>query len=137
MVTNRATHLICLLHLKSDVVSDDNDNDDLDSHHDDDSDDEIKSMEGDQFENFLQRVFSESCWAHIPRKFAETIPQDINGDCVFVLNAQSRSKHLEKCPDARTWKCDSKTKWKNFNNVRYRNCSGSHKCLNEDWEFKV
>ena len=54
-----------------------------------------------------------------------------------VLNAQNRLKHLEKCRDARPWKCDSKTKWKNFNNVRYRNCSGSHKCLNKDCEFFV
>ena len=82
-------------------------------------------MEGDQFENSLQRVFSELYWAHIPRKFVEKIPQNIYGDCVFVLNAQNRSKHLEKCRDARPWKHDSKTKWKNCNNVRYRNCSGS------------
>ena len=53
--------------MESDAVSDDNDNDDLDSHHDDNSNDEIRSKKGDQFENSLQRVFSESCWAHIPR----------------------------------------------------------------------
>ena len=94
-------------------------------------------MEGDQFENSLQRFFSELYWAQIPRKFVETIPQNTYGDCVFVLNAQNRSKYLEKCRDARPWKHDSKTKWKNFNNVRYRNCSGSHKCLNEDCEFFV
>ena len=56
---------------------------------------------------------------------------------MFVLNAQNRSKLLEKCRDARPWKRDSKTKWKNFNNVRYRNCSGSHKCLNKDCKFFV
>ena len=76
--------------LESDVVSDHSDNDDLDSHHDDDNVDEIRSMEGDQFENSLQRVFSESYWPHIPHKFEETIPQNMNGDCVFVLNAQNR-----------------------------------------------
>ena len=46
MVPNHATHHICLLHLESDVVLDDHDNGDLDSHHDDDSDDESRSMEG-------------------------------------------------------------------------------------------
>ena len=56
---------------------------------------------------------------------------------MFVLNAQNKSKLLEKFRDARPWKCDSKTKWKNFNNVRYRNCSGSHKCLNEVCKFFV
>ena len=94
-------------------------------------------MKGDQFKNSLQRDFNESYWAHIPRNFVETIPQNINGNCVFVLNTQNRSKPLEKCRDARPWKRDSKTKWKNFNNVRYRNCSGSHKCLNKDCEFFV
>ena len=82
------------------MVADDN-NDDLDSHHDDDSDDEIRSIEGGQFKNSSQRVFSESYWAYIRRKFAETIPQNINGDCVFVLNAQNRLKPLKKCRDAR------------------------------------
>ena len=66
-------------------------------------------MEGDQFENSLQRVFSESYLAH-PRKFVETIPQNINGDCVFILNPQNRSKLLEKCRNARPWKRDSITK---------------------------
>ena len=94
-------------------------------------------MEGDQFENSLQRFFSDSYWAYISPRFAETIPQNINGDCLFVLNAQNRLKHLEKCRDARPWKRDSKTKWENFNNVRYRNYSGSHKCLNKDCEFFV
>ena len=94
-------------------------------------------MKGDQFKNSLQRDFNESYWAHIPRNFVETIPQNINGNCVFVLNTQNRSKPLEKCRDARPWKRDSKTKWKNFNNVRYRNCSGSHKCLNKDCKFFV
>ena len=100
---------------------DDNYNDDLDSHHDDDSDGEIRSMEDDQFENFLQRVFSESYWADTPRKFTEAIPQNINGDFVFILNPENRLKLLEKCRSARPWKCDSKTKWKNLNNVRYTN----------------
>ena len=71
-------------------------------------------MEGKKFGNSLQRVFSESYWAHIPRKFVETIPQNIIGDCVFVLNARNRSKLLEKCRDARPWKRDSKTKWKKY-----------------------
>ena len=118
--------------MESDAVSDDNDNDDLDSNHDDDSDEEIRSIKGDQFENSLQRVFNESeriC------EFVETIPQNLNGDCVFVLNAQNKSKILEKCRNARPWKRDSKTKQKNFNNIRYRNCSGSHKCLSEDCKF--
>ena len=69
MVPNRATHHICQLHLQSDVVKDDHDNDDLDSHHDDDSDDKIRSIEDEQFENSLRRVFIEPNWAHIPRKF--------------------------------------------------------------------
>ena len=94
-------------------------------------------MEGDQFENSLQRVFSESYCTHIPRKFVETIPQNISGDCGFVLDAKNRSKLLEKCRNARTWKRDSKTKSKNFNNIRYSNCSGSHKYLIEDCEFFV
>ena len=71
-------------------------------------------MEGDQLENSLQRVFSESYGVHIPRKFVETIPQNINGDCVFALNARNRSKLLEKCRETRPWKRDSKTKWKIF-----------------------
>ena len=94
-------------------------------------------MEDVQFENFLQRVFSESYWADTPRKFTEAIPQNINGDFVFILNPQNRLKLLEKCRSAKPWKCDSKTKWKNLNNVRYTNWSSSHKCLSEDCEFFI
>ena len=84
--------ILCLLHLESDVVLDDHDNDDLYSHHDDDSDDEIWNMEGEQFENSLQRVFNEFYWTYISHKFVETILQNINCDCVFIMNAKKRSK---------------------------------------------
>ena len=52
-------------------------------------------MEDDQFENFLQRVFSESYCADTRRKFTEAIPQNINGDFVFILNPQNRLKLLK------------------------------------------
>ena len=56
---------------------------------------------------------------------------------MYVLKASNKSKLLEKCRDARPWQRGSKTKWKNYDSVRYTKCSGSLQCPNENCDFFI
>ena len=83
-----------------------------------------------------QKVLTIDTWSNISPKEVGNIPYDIDGLCVFVVKDDSNTKIQEKCKDGRPWQQNSRTKWRNFDSVRYKNCSGGLICPNYQCPYR-
>ena len=67
-------------------------------------------------------------WHDIEKQKVSSIPCDINGHVAFAIHAEHRADLLPKCRDGYLWKKDSRTEWKGYHPVRYRDCAGFKEC---------
>ena len=80
-------------------------------------------------------VISKDAWQRVSMQHVEKLPCDVDGLSLYSLYSDSRPSLLEKCRDGRPWKRDTKTNWRGYENVRYRNCGGSPSCPNSECRF--
>ena len=83
------------------------------------------------------RAVEQGVLQNIQLQKVDRVPYDINGTCGYSLTAHTRAELLQTCKDGRPWKKDSGTHWKGYNTTRYKNCNGSLKCPNFDWQYFI
>ena len=79
-----------------------------------------------------QRVFTKDYWRNVHMRTVDKLPYNINGLSAYSLQVGTRMALLEKCRDGRPWKHDSRSKWCDYDSVRYKDCSGGFVCPNLD-----
>lgn len=82
-----------------------------------------------------QRKITRKVWNHVPVQKVTNIPIDINGTTAFRIKRTRHGSIWSQTRDGRPWKRDSRTVWKGFERVRYRDCGGSFICPNVDCSF--
>ena len=114
-------------------------NDDVSNQEEDEA--EIGTDDDDHFEipnkcfrmnvgNHSQVKVSRGLWFNIPKIAANKLPNDIDGLRLFNIKSTDRKTLMRACQDGRKWKPDSRTDWKGYISVRYRDCFGSFICTN-------
>ena len=82
-----------------------------------------------------QRKITRKVWNHVPVQKVTSLPMDINGTTAFRIRRTGQGSICNKTKDGRPWKRDSRTVWKGFERVRYKDCGGSFICPNVDCSF--
>ena len=83
-----------------------------------------------------QKVLTIDTWSNISPKEVDNIPYDIDGLCLFVVKDDISTKIQEKYKDGHPWQQNSRTIWRNFDSVRYKNCSGGLICPNYQCPYR-
>lgn len=67
-----------------------------------------------------------------------SLPSGIDGLCSYIIplnTSVDKEKVLQT--DGTKWKRSSSISWRNYGELRYADCRGSHKCENNDCLFKL
>lgn len=82
-----------------------------------------------------QRKISKSSWENVSKESVESLPVGMNGLKVYVIkDFRQRPEYLR---DGRKWKKNCPTEWKNHGRVRFVDCKGSYKCVEEKCPFRI
>lgn len=65
----------------------------------------------------------------------KSLPIGINGLKIYEIKDFRQNLHALK--DGRKWKKNCPTEWKNHGRVRFADCKGSYKCIQEKCPFKM
>ena len=61
----------------------------------------------------------------------------VDGLKIYSIKSLARAELLKSLRDGQSWKKDTKTQWKNYDRVRYKNCGGCLCCPNNHYDYKV
>ena len=83
-----------------------------------------------------QRKFARSEWFGVEKEIITTqIPFNINGLKIYNIKADDHETLLRMCKDGRNWATESRTEWKSYSSVRYRDCGGMKICTNANCKY--
>ena len=83
-----------------------------------------------------QKKIAEYHWSDVTPQNVTCLPIDIDGLQVYIFSNSSNDK-TNGLEDGRKWKKSCPTNWVGHRRVRFANCKGSHKCINESCTLKV
>lgn len=84
-----------------------------------------------------QPRFGPGMWKAVEQEVVSTLPSGIDVLCKYKIVNSTKNKVQLLQTDGRKWKKSSVSNWKDHGNVRYADCRGSHKCVNNTCPFRV
>lgn len=106
------------------------------SRSEDDVSSDYSSSEQDT-ENSKQVKLGPETWINVPAEIVKELPEGIDGLKVFQLNDIPKNEHFNALKDGRRWKKSCPSSWKGHGRVRFADCKGSLRCINDSCPYKV
>ncbi len=84
-----------------------------------------------------QKKVREYRWSGVEPQLVNNLPVGIDGLKIFIMKKSGSEENSRLLRDGRRWKKSCPTDWLDHKQVRFADCRGSHKCVNDCCPFKV